>query len=53
MISPIDTPPVGATLAGFDGASKLKVDFVVDVSIYGLSIFCLLSFGYRAIGTAL
>jgi hypothetical protein len=33
-------------------ASKLKVDIRADISIFSLLIFCLLNFGYRAIGTA-
>ena len=31
---------------------KLSVDICTDISILSLSIFCLLNFGYRAIGTA-
>jgi hypothetical protein len=32
--------------------STLTVDIPVENPILGLSIFCLLNFGYRAIGTA-
>ena len=36
----------------YGSRTKLKVDIPADISIFGLSIFCLLNFGYRAISTA-